>query len=45
MPSGTEEYFNKKKTLIEKCWGVMRSKKERTTPLAKLNSYSSSTEE
>ena len=22
LPSGTEEYFNKKKTLNTKCWGV-----------------------
>ena len=32
LPSGTEEYFNKKKTLIEKRWGIVRARSARTIP-------------
>ena len=31
LRSGAEEYFNKKKTLIEKCSGVVRGQSSRTT--------------
>ena len=38
LPSGTEEYFNKKKTLNTKCWGVRAIA---LRPLTVLKNYSS----
>ena len=31
LRSGAEEYFNKKKTLNTKLWGVVRGQSDRTT--------------
>ena len=38
LPSGTEEYFNKKKTLNTKCWGIRAIA---LCPLSVLKNYSS----
>ena len=38
LPSGTEEYFNKKKTLNTKCWGIRAIA---LPPLTVLKNYSS----